>query len=80
MRNSGTETAFTHSSLDRERHIPLPVLIFPESQEGRQRFLHCREWGDTVGAEDGKKENSSTTQLVRGEVVGVPPTNKKTEH
>ena len=33
-----------------------------------------------MGAEDGKKENSSTTQLVRGEVVGVPPTNKKTEH
>ena len=37
-RNSGTETAFTHSSLDRERHIPLQALIFPESQEGRQRF------------------------------------------
>ena len=32
-----------------------------------------------MGAEDGKKENSSTTQLVRGEVVGVPPTNKETE-
>ena len=45
------------------------------SDSGTYRLPLWGLGGNTVGTEDGRKENSSSTQLSRGEFVCVPPTN-----
>lgn len=45
LRNSGTETAFTHSSLDRERHVPLQALISPRVRKAGRGFSRQKTEG-----------------------------------